>query len=208
MAHEYGTRSKSQVDPALHQLEENIVSSINNLRDEITNLKDIIIKKLQDDNERFRTRCSKLENKLVSLETSTNAFEEYGRRNNLVLSGITDTIADDEMENTVISVFDDIDVEVESSNIEDCHPIGKPDKANSRKTIISFVNREYCKKALLNRKNLDKCVRFNPNTKIFVNENLTMIDENIACNCRKLKRGGLLFACFTRDGIVHIKKSF
>ena len=47
MAHEYGTRSKSQVDLALHRLEENIVSSINSLGDEIINLKDIIIKKLQ-----------------------------------------------------------------------------------------------------------------------------------------------------------------
>ena len=60
MAHEYGTRFKSQVDPALHRLEENIVSSINSLRDEIINLKDIIIKKLQEDNEKLRTRCSKI----------------------------------------------------------------------------------------------------------------------------------------------------
>ena len=48
MALEYGTRSKSQMDPVLHQLEKNIVTSIiNSLRDEITNLKDVVIKKLQ-----------------------------------------------------------------------------------------------------------------------------------------------------------------
>ena len=103
MTHEYGIRSKCQVDPALHQLEENTVSSINSLRDEITNLKDII-KKLQEDKERLRTRYSNLENKLVSLETSTNALEQYGRRNNLVLSSIQDTIADDELESIVVSV--------------------------------------------------------------------------------------------------------
>ena len=129
MAHKYGTRSNSQVDPALHQLEENIVSIVNSLRDEITNLKNIIIKKLQGDNERLRTTCN-LENKLVSLETSTNTLEHYGRRNNLVLSSIPDTIADDELKSTFISVFGDIDVEVESSDIEDCHRIGKPDKVN------------------------------------------------------------------------------
>ena len=144
MAHEYGTRSKSQLDAALHQLEENIVSCINSLRDEITNLQDII-KKLQEDNERLRTRCNNLENKLVSLETPTNALEQYGRRNNLVLSGIPDTIADDEFESTIISVLRDIDVEVESSHIKDCHPdkIGKPDKANFKNAMIRFAKKGY-----------------------------------------------------------------
>ena len=55
------------MDPVLRQLEENIVTSINILWDAITNLKDITIKKLQEDNERLRTRCSNLENKVVSL---------------------------------------------------------------------------------------------------------------------------------------------
>ena len=53
---------------------------------------------------------------------------------------------------------------------------------------------------------MKKCVRFKHNTKIFVNESLIMIKKNIAYNYRKLKRGGLIFACFTRDSIVHIKK--
>ena len=35
-----------------------------------------------------------------------------------------------------------------------------------------------------------------------------MMNENITYNRRKLKRGGLIFACFTRDVIAHIKKSF
>ena len=100
-------------------------------------------------------------------------------------------------------------MKVESLHIEDCHRIGKPDKADSKETIIRFANRKYGKKALLSRKQkLGKCVKFNPNTKIFVNENLTMMNENIAYNCRKLKRGGLIFSCFTRDDIVHIKNYF
>ena len=77
-----------------------------------------------------------------------------------------------------------------------------------KKTIIPFTNRKYYKKALLNRKKLDKCVRLNSNTKIFVNQSLTMMNENIAYNFRKLKHGGLIFACFTRDGIVHKKILF
>lgn len=78
-----------------------------------------------------------MENKLVLLEASTSALEQYVRRNNLVLSGIPDTIADDELENIVISVLGDIDIDaniddkVKSLDTEDCNRIGKPDKANS-----------------------------------------------------------------------------
>ena len=115
MTHEYGTRSKLQVDPALK-----IVTSIKSFQDEITNLKDIIIKKLQEDNERLRTRWSNLQNTLVSLEMLANALEQYGRRNNLVWSGIPDTIPHDELESTIISVLADADVKVESTDIENC----------------------------------------------------------------------------------------
>ena len=66
-------------------------------------MKDIIIKELQGDNERLRMRCSHLENKLASLKTSTNPLEQYGRRNNLVLRGIPDTIVHDELESRVTS---------------------------------------------------------------------------------------------------------
>ena len=74
-----------------------------------------------------------------------------------------------------------------------------------------FLNRKHCKKVLLNKRklqNLDKEKHsFSQNTKVFINENLTVMNENIAFNGRKLKRSGLVHACFTIDGIVRIKKS-
>ena len=73
------------------------------------------------------------------------------------------------------------------------------------------MNRKHCKKALLNRRkllNLDKEKHsFSQNTKDFINENLTVMNENIAFNARKLKQSRLVHACFTIDGIVRIKKS-
>ena len=120
------------------------------------------------------------------------------------MCGIPNTMADDELDSTVISVLADADIKVDSSDIKDYFQTGKPDKANSKKLIKHFPNTKYCKKALLNRKKLIECVGFNPNTKIFANKNLILINQNNAYNCRKLKLGGLLFACFARDGIAHI----
>ena len=39
-----------------------------------------------------------IEDKVVSLESSINRVEQYGRRNNIVISGILDDISDDKSE--------------------------------------------------------------------------------------------------------------
>ena len=58
MPHKYNTRhwhesdSASNHDP-LVKLEENVINCINNLNEEIVNLKDIVIKQLQDENEKL-----------------------------------------------------------------------------------------------------------------------------------------------------------
>ena len=44
------------------------------------------------------------------------------------------------------------------------------------------------------------------NTKVFANENLTPMNESTTYNCKKLKRNGLIHGCFSRDGIVRIKR--
>ena len=41
---------------------------------------------------------------------------------------------------------------------------------------------------------------------IKLNENLTRTNESIAFCGRKLKGNGVIHLCYTRDGIVHIKK--
>ena len=68
-------------DPQV-KLEENIINCNNNLKEEIVNLKDIVINRLQDENERLRAKCSNLENKVVTLEQNLNSLGQYGRRNN------------------------------------------------------------------------------------------------------------------------------
>ena len=82
---------------------------------------------------------------------------------------------------------------------------------NQKKTIVRLVNRRYCKKALLNRKklsNLDNTkYNFSNSTKIFINENLTRMNESLAYEGRNLKRKGVISACYTRNGVVHVKKT-
>ena len=91
---------------------------------------------------------------IVSLESSVNQVKQYRRRNNIVISGIPD-VTDDDLEDAVTSIMEDLDVIVQNGDIEVCHRIGKSDqKTSGKKIIVRFINHKYCKKALVNRKNL------------------------------------------------------
>ena len=117
------------------------------------NLKDVIIR-LQDENGLPCAKCNKLENKVISLESSINQVKQYDRRKNIVISGIPDDISDNDLECTVVDIMKDVDVDINSSDIEACHRIDKSDRRTaSNKTIVCLVNRKYCKKALRKIKN-------------------------------------------------------
>ena len=75
---------------------------------------------------------------------------------------------------------------------------------------MRFKNRKNCKKNLSNKKKSSKidCRKhnFSSNTKIFARENLILMNESIADNCCKLKHNRLIYGCFSRDGIIRIKR--
>ena len=98
----------------------NLTTAVRSTRDEVINLNEKSIRRLQDENELHRAKCSKLENKVVSLESSINQVEQYGRRNNIVISGIPDDISDNDLESTAVDIMKDVDVDINSSDIEAC----------------------------------------------------------------------------------------
>ena len=108
-----------------------------------------------------------------------------------MISGIPDSVPDSDLESTVTSILSDIAVNVEPREVENCHRIGKSN-TGSKKVIIRFINMKYCKKALLNRKQLErtdlKKHQFVSGTRIFINKNLTLKNKHLAYNYRQLKK--------------------
>ena len=195
-------QSSNDETSLIARLESKLLSRFDNLSTEFLNLKDIIIKNLQIENERLRNRVSYLNKRIVSLEFNHNMLEQYGRRNNIEITGIPDTVQDNELENKVIGIFDAIGVEANSADFEDCHRVGKS-KNNSKKVIARFVNRKVVKNALYKRKQLktiDKSSIGLQNATIFLNENLTPEKNKIAYHCRKFKRDGTISKTYTSNG--------
>ena len=64
-----------------------------------------------------------MKKKVISLEENSNSLEQYGRRNNLEITGIPDDVDDQKLEEKVIEILDKIDVNVSSKDVEACHRI-------------------------------------------------------------------------------------
>ena len=80
-------------------------------------------------------------------------LEQYGRWNNIKITGIPDTVQDNELKNKAIEIFNAIGVEAKSAEFEDCLRVGKS-KNNSKKVIARFGNWKVIKNALYKRKQL------------------------------------------------------
>ena len=107
------------------------------------NLRDVIIWNLQEENAKLRNRAEVLENKF-------NHLGQYGKRNNIEVLGIPDSIGDNELEYSVIKIMKAIDIEVDDIDIEACHRISKS-KGNSKKTIVCFCNCKSSKRNFYNK---------------------------------------------------------
>ena len=118
-------------------------------------MKDVIIKSLQVENKRLRKKVNVLENKILTLESERNSLEQYGRCNNIEITGIPDSIPSQNLEEKVVDILNEISVNVSPKDIEACDRV-VVSKNSSKKTIVRFINRKHAKKALLSRKNLRK----------------------------------------------------
>ena len=68
------------------------MQNITNLKDKLINLKDIIIKNLQDENKHLKTKVNVLENKIIDLKIPNNNVDHYSRRNKFKISAIPQSV--------------------------------------------------------------------------------------------------------------------
>ena len=150
-----------------------MTSRFDGLDNELLNLKDVIIKNLQVENERLRKKVYVLENKILTLESEHNSLEQYGHLSNIKITGLPDSVPDQNLEEKVVDILNE-SVNASPKDIEVCHRVGVS-KNSSKKPIVCFINRKHAKKALISRKNLRKssspnCIYFI----LFILFNLTL----------------------------------
>ena len=108
-----------------------IESDISNLRKDF--------KKIEADLVITRTVNLKLRERVVSLERQCWSNSQYSRRECLEISGFPESLKNEDLEETVLKVFEELNVVVYPSNVEDCHWVAS---RTSNKVIIKLSRRK------------------------------------------------------------------
>ena len=96
---------------------------------------------------------SRLEERIINLQKNQAKVERDSRRNNVELSGIPNSICDEDLENTVINFCKESGIDVDARDIEGCHrlPLSRNSRGHEKRVIVKFVHRK-CAEALLKDK--------------------------------------------------------
>ena len=79
------------------------------ISEDISEMRNEIIKNLVEENKKIQEKVKNLEEKINQVAVSTESTNQYGRRNNIEISGIPDFVKDEDLEDTVKDILDKID---------------------------------------------------------------------------------------------------
>ena len=193
---EPSTISPDSVDAILEKIEikGNEISaknetSNNEIKNDILEIRDVIIKHLVEENRKLRSRAAVFESRIIEIERRMNRGDQHSRKVNFEIDGIPQSVEQGDLKATAVKIFKEAGVDpVSEENIELIH------RLNSRRmpqpTILKarrdFIERVFEKKREIT--NVGEKVGFDEGVKLYVNHNLCPAFNNIAYNCRLLKR--------------------
>ena len=136
------TKLTSDFDIKMEKLTENHTKISTDLEE----LKNVIIQNLVESNKKLQNTIKTLQNKVEKMEKREKEMSvqiekqnQYGRRNNIEISGVMNEIKDEELEEKVIEILDKIDVKATKEDIEACHRL-PPTKKNKIKKLLSGLS--------------------------------------------------------------------
>lgn len=169
------------------------------------------------DSEAFETVVAdleKLKNRFSRLEKDTYRGLQHDRLWNIEIEGIPMNIGEDsgQLEVAALAIFEAINVECFSENIEAIHRL--PAKDGIKPTILCIDNRKIVRALHRNKHKLKDLNTLNLNlsgltdeSKIFINPSLTPYSKRLAFNCRVLRRAGHVSKIrIEDDGLIKIIK--
>ena len=117
------------------------------------------------------TTNSNLEKRITTLEKFQAKTEQYSRMYNVEISGISNDVLDNDLEEKLIEICKDSDIVITSSDIEGCHrlPLGRNSTSENKLVIVKFVNRKHSELMLRLKKNISS------KSKVYINNSFAHI---------------------------------
>jgi hypothetical protein len=147
--------------------------------------------------------------KLHDLEVRVIECEQYSRRENLVISGIPDSVPQKNLQDKVLEILGAAGFkDLRPDDIQACHRLHKP--RNSRypaRVIVRFLSRKIVDFCLANRERVQRDIKSNTNMNIRIFENLSKKNEESLRLCNWLEEDGSIHDHYIRNGFVKIVKT-
>ena len=142
-----------------------------------------------------------LQNRIINLEKQQSKSEQYNRRNNVEISGISNEVSDQNLEETVIGICKDSGIDVNSLDSEGCHglPLGRNATNTNKGVIVKFVNRKHSEAMLQRKKDIIK------KSKVFVSHSLCPYYRFLWEKWIELQRKGRVNQVFCLGAVVAIR---
>ena len=135
--------------------------------------------KLQTEVDCLQTKLQEKDEAVKLLEKDIAQMQQYERRSNIEIAGISEDIDQQHLEKKIIEIGKAVDIKVSSNDIQACHRLKKSRRANNqnrpRNIIVRFVNRKTAESFLAKWKQINDLNKENlgiGNSTIYVNNNL------------------------------------
>lgn len=144
---------------------------------------------------------------------------EIGKRScNLTINGLPSQIINNlsEVVDKII-IWCGVNVDVNTNSVArnsmfSCFRTGSPNKHGARAVLVKFANKNlrdnvlfgYLQKRDLKLADVDPS--FSISSRLYINEHLTPVSSNILKKCKFLKTGSHISQCFSRDGLIFIRR--
>ena len=153
-----------------------------------------------------RVNDNLLKQKLI-LERKCAVNEQCSRRECLEISGISDIIPNNNLEETVQNIFSETSVTIDSRDVDVYHRLNQP--ANPKKVIIKLLKRQdNVARVMKNKKKLKSMKPQNiglpSSCKIYINESLCKYYKYLWWKCKLLQTCGNIQSLWVTNGSVGI----
>ena len=188
-----------------------LVNHIENLKGKVT--ADATIKKLCDEISQLPTSVNNLMTKngkissqlmvasnvntllvtrVTELEKQQAKMEQYSRRNNVEISGISNEVSDKNLEKKVIDIWKESGIDLNPYDIEACQrlPSGRVNTSNRKRVIVKFVDRKHSEAMLRLKKSI------NLRSNVYITNSLCPYYRFLWGKCEDLQRKGLIIQVF------------
>ena len=162
---------------------------------------------IQNENYRYNEDIINLQKCIESLEKELTSFQQYNRRENIEISGIPESIPQNELEKIIIDVLKRIGVwGLESYEVVACRRLRrKMSNERTQRVIIRFTNRKRAIECLQGRRYLRDTIHEFPN--IYIHESLCHQNKDIYEQCLSLQNNGNIRKLWTYNGTIYVKKT-